>query len=180
MIIGYYRRLPGQPVRGGGSPAAVLRASRCLRIEVDEGASRTGLDRALAALGSDDVLVSPSIDAMAASLHGLLRIVDQVHRKMATMRLVAEKIDTAVPAARRILMSLAEYERHAAERKVRAGLIEAEARGARPGRPAKLTAGHRDQVLTQLAQGRSFASLAREFGVHPTTMMRFVGRIGGG
>ena len=180
MIVGYYRVLPDQAAQGPGSPAAILRASRCLRIEVDRGAARAGLRRALAALDSDDVLVSPSIECMAASLHGLLWIVDRVHRKMATMRLVAEKIDTSQPAARRILISLAEYQRHAAERKVRSGLDEAQARGVRPGRPAKLGPQHRDQVLTQLGQGRSFASLAREFGVHPTTMMRFAGRIGGG
>ena len=177
MIIGYYRQLPDQPAQGSGSPAAILRAQRCLRIEADEGATRSGLNRALAALGSDDVLVSPSIDCMAASLRGLLMIVDQVHRKAATMRLVAEKIDTAIPAARRILIALADYESRASERKVQTGRIEAEARGSRPGRPRKLTELHLEQVRTQLDLGRSFASLAREFGVHPTTVMRFAERI---
>jgi len=177
MIIGYFRQLPDQPAQGGGSPAAILRAQRCLRIEVDEGATRSGLNRALAALGSDDVLVSPSIECMVASLRGLLMIVDQVHRKSATLRLVAEKIDTATPAARRILIALADYECRAAERKIKVGRIEAVARGIRPGRPRKLTAAHLEQVRAQLDLGRSFASLAREFGVHPTTVMRFAERI---
>jgi len=178
MIIGYFRQLPGPPTKGAAPPAAILRAQRCLRIETDEGGSRAGLGRALAALGRDDVLVSPSIDCMAASVHGLLLVVDQVHRKAATLRLVAEKIDTANPAARRILVALADYERRAVERKLKVGLIEAEARGAHPGRPPKLGPNHLDHVREQLGLGRSYASLAREFGVHPTTVMRFAGRIG--
>lgn len=179
MIIGYYR-LPAQG-RGAAvnadDPAAVLRAQRCMRIEVDHGSSRSALNGVLAGLTHGDVLVAPSIEFLAASLREMLRIAEKVHKRAATLRLVADRIDTSIPAARLILASLADYERRTFDQKLQGGLSEAAARGARPGRPRKIPAAQAELIRAQIEQGRSFASLAREFDVHPTTVMRMAGRM---
>ncbi len=179
MIIGYYRL----PVRRAGGivsseePAAVLRAQRCMRIEVDQGASRGALNHLLTGLTHEDVLVSPAIEYLATSLRDLLRIADKVHKRMATLRLVGDQIDTSVPGTRLIFGSLADYERRTFDQKLHVGLVEAADRGARPGRPRKIGADMFDHVRTQIGLGRSYASLARELNVHPTTVMRMAGQI---
>ena len=54
---------------------------------------------------------------------------------------------------------------------------EAEQRGAAPGRPRKLDETTARAVRDEIASGRTHAAIAREMGVHPTTIMRLVGRL---
>lgn len=173
MIVGYYRRIEGEE---GGAPAALLRAERCLRIETDPVGRDDARARLLADLGSGDVLVSPSIAHLAVSAGELLRVCARVHRQGATLRLAAEQIDTSIAAARNALLALAEFERRTLEARRRTGRADAELRGARPGRPAKLDAKMVRTIRDDLAAGRTYASIARGLGVHPTTVMRLLQR----
>ncbi len=177
MIVGYYRRLPREQGSPPDAAGEILRLERCMRIDVENGTGNGVLKRLIASLGSGDVLVSPSIDQLAGSLRDILFIAEQLHKRFATLRLVAENVDTALPGARHAVNALAEYERRSLDRRQRAGLAEAEQRGAHPGRPRKIAADQIAYVRDQLALGRSFASLAREMDVHPTTVMRLATRI---
>ena len=176
MIVGYFRQLDSDE-ENAASPTVILRAARCLRMESEPPGSRQALTRLIADLANGDVLVSPSIELLAASVSDLIGIAQRIHRRGATLRLVAEQIDTSVPAARNVLAALAEYERRALALRRQAGLREAELRGASPGRPRKLDAKMAYAIRDQVAGGRTHASLAREIGVHPTTIMRLLERL---
>lgn len=169
MIVGYFRKIDGGEE---AAPTAVLRAERCLRIETDEVGRYGARTVLLASLSNGDVLVSPSIAHLAPSVSEVLRVSRHVHGRGATLRLVLEKIDTSVPAARNVLAAFAEFEnRQLAERR-NAGLYEAALSGARPGRPRKLDPARIALIAGELAGGRTAASIARELGVHPTTVTR--------
>lgn len=173
MIIGYFRRIDDPQV---ASPAALLRAERCLRTESDEVGAAHQRGRLLADLGKGDVLVAPSIAHLATSATDLLAVVQRVHTVGATLRLVAEQIDTTIPAARNALVALAEYDRRQWSARRQAGLYEAELRGVAVGRPRKLDPSLLRTIRLELAEGRTYAAIARSLGVHPTTIMRMVRR----
>ena len=179
MIVGYFRLLDSDEDIAR-SPTTILRAARCLRMESDPPGSKEARARLIADLANGDVLVSPSIEHLAASVIDLIGVSQRIHRRGATLRLVAEQIDTSIPAARNVLVALAEYERRALELRRREGLREASLRGAAPGRPRKLDAKTATAIRDQVRQGRTHASLAREMRVHPTTIMRLLNRLADG
>ncbi|MCR6632930.1 MAG: recombinase family protein [Magnetospirillum sp.] len=176
MIVGYFRRIDSSETM---APAALLRAERCLRIETDAPGRREARSALLADLGSGDVLVSPSIAHLAESATDLLGVVSRVHRAGATLRLAAERIDTSIAAARNALVAVAEYDRRQQDERRRKGRTEAELRGAPLGRPRKLDDVLLRTIREDLAQGHTYASVARSVGVHPTTIMRMVRRADG-
>ena len=169
MIVGYFRKIDGGEE---AAPTAVLRAERCLRIESDEVGRQTARTLLIAGLSNGDVLVSPSIAHLAPSIVEVLRVSRHVHGRGATLRLVLEKIDTSVPAARNVLAAFAEFENRLLADRRNAGLYEAALSGARPGRPRKLDPARVSLLAGELAAGRTAASIARELGVHPTTVTR--------
>lgn len=176
MIVGYFRKIDRDDA-GKTAPTAILRAARCLRIESEPPGSRDARNRLIADLSNGDRLVSPSIAHLAASMGDLVAIARRIHARGATLRLVAEQMDTSIPAARNVLVALAEYEARALASRRAAGLREAALRGATPGRPRKLEGGATYVIRDQIAAGRTYASIAREMGVHPTTVMRLVNRL---
>jgi DNA invertase Pin-like site-specific DNA recombinase len=118
------------------------------------------------------MLVSPSIGHLAVSITDLLKTSRQVHARGATLKLVLEKVDTSVPAARNALAALAAFEAAQVASRRGEGLERAALSGHRPGRPPKLNAATLLRLRTEMEAGRSFAALAEELGVHPTTVMR--------
>lgn len=169
MIVGYFRRIDGDEV---AAPMAVLRAERCLRIESDPVGRADARGLLLKGLDRGDVLVSPSIGHLAVGVSDLLRVCRHAHGCGATLRLVLEKIDTSIPAARNALVALAAFEAAQVAARRQAGVEQAALSGSRPGRPRKLDAVTLGRLKAEMAAGRSFAALARELGLHPTTVMR--------
>jgi DNA invertase Pin-like site-specific DNA recombinase len=169
MIVGYFRKIDGGEE---AAPTAVLRAERCLRIESDEVGRATARRQLIGSLSNGDVLVSPSIAHLAPSVSEVLRVCRQVHGRGATLRLVLEKIDTSIPAARNALNAFAEFDNRLTTERRNAGLYEAALSGARPGRPRKLDPARITLIAGELANGRTAASIARELRVHPTTVTR--------
>lgn len=176
MIVGYYRRIASTD---GMAPTALLRAERCMRMESDDMGSSHQRSQLLRDLGKGDMLVSPSIPHLAASATDLLMVIHRVHRVGATLRLVAEQIDTTIPAARNALVALAEYDRRQLDARRRTGRDEAQVLGGLVGRPRKLDDRMLRTIRQDLADGRTYASIARTLGVHPTTVMRLVRRAAG-
>ena len=176
MIVGYFRKIDSQE-GGAESPTATLRAARCLRIESEPPGSREARRRLIADLANGDILVSPSIGHLAASIADLIAVARRIHARGATLRLVAEQVDTSIPAARNVLAALADHEGAALASRRAVGLREASLRGAAPGRPRKLDGGTALRVRDEIASGRTYAAIARDMGVHPTTIMRLAGRL---
>lgn len=173
MIVGYFRRVDLEEV---AALTVILRAERCLRIEYDDIGRSEARRSLIADLNNGDVIVSPSIGHLAASVPELLRVSHHIHRRGATLRLPAEKIDTSIPAARNALAALAQFERGILSDRRQMGLDEAKMRGAMPGRPRKLDGVALRNIREDLAQGRSYAAIARSMNVHPTTIMRLIQR----
>jgi DNA invertase Pin-like site-specific DNA recombinase len=172
MIFGYFRRID----RDGDSAPAVLRAERCLRVESEEVGRRDARTQLIAAMANGDVLVSPSIAHLAVSVSDLLRVVGAVHDRGATLRLVAEKVDTSVAGARNALVALADFNRRQLAERRQAGLRQAELDGGRPGRPRKLDDSMVRSIRDEIEAGGTHAAAARALGVHPTTVMRLLRR----
>jgi DNA invertase Pin-like site-specific DNA recombinase len=175
VIVGYFRPLAQDP-NGADSPMAVLRAERCLRIVLDEAGRSDARSQLIASLNNGDVLVSPSIAYFAVSTTDLLRAALTLHNRGIMLRLVAEKIDTKIPAARNVIAALAGFNRQTLASRRQMGLWEARLRGSTAGRPRKLDQRHVSTIRDELSRGRTYASVARDLGVHPTTVMRLMQR----
>lgn len=173
MIVGYFRRIDRDESVG---PSTLLRAERCMRVESDDVGASHQRSRLLADLGKGDMLVSPSIPHLASSATDLLAVVHRVHRVGATLRLVAEQIATTTPAARNALVALAEYDRRQLAARRATGRYEAQLLGVPVGRPRKLDDAMLRTIRLEVAEGRTYAAIARSLGVHPTTIMRLLRR----
>lgn len=169
MIVGYFRRIDGDETAGA---MALLRAERCLRIESDPAGANRARALLLGDLERGDILVSPSMAHLAVNTSDLLRVARKVLERGAFLRLAAEKVDTSIPAARNALDALAAFESWQMAARRRAGLDQAALSGARPGRPRKVDEAALRRIRAEMEAGRSFAALARELGLHPTTVMR--------
>jgi DNA invertase Pin-like site-specific DNA recombinase len=71
-----------------------------------------------------------------------------------------------------VLGGLAEFERELIRARTGEGRKRAKARGARFGRPPKLTPYQREEAVQRLAAGETQADIARTYGVDPTTIGR--------
>ena len=134
--------------------------------------TRPGLDACLKALRKGDVLVVWKLDRLGRDLKHLFTIVQELTGQGA-------QIDTTTAAGRLIFgifAALAEFERELIRERTVAGLKAARARGRKGGRKFALT---KAQVrLAQAAMSNrdtSVAQLAKELGVKPVTIYRYVG-----
>lgn len=168
MIVGYFRKIDD----GEAAAMAVLRVERCLRVEMDPPGRFDSRRAMIQDLDRGDVLVSPSIAHLAVSVSDLLKVARQVQARGAFLKLVLEKVDTAIPAARNALAALSAFEAGQVAARRHDGVERAALAGHRPGRPRKLTTATLSRLKAELESGRSFAALAEELGVHPTTVMR--------
>ena len=98
--------------------------------------SRPVLHKALARLGSGDLLMVYKLDRVARSLKDLLRILELLDQTGCGFRSLTEPIDTASPAGRLMLQMLgavAEFERTLIRERAIAGQVAAYRRGVRWG-----------------------------------------------
>lgn len=137
--------------------------------------SRPALRDALDALKPGSVLVVYKVDRLARSLSDLLRFIETLERKGASFRSLTEPIDTGSPAGRmtlQLLGAFAEFERAMIRERSMAGQDAARERGACVGRPRALTEPQQRYAWRELEKGRAMSCLARELGVHLSTIKR--------
>lgn len=144
--------------------------------------TRPGLDACLKALRKGDVLVVWKLDRLGRDLRHLVTIVQELTDRDIGLRVLTgqgAQIDTTTAAGRLIFgifAALAEFERELIRERTVAGLKAARARGRKGGRKFALT---KAQVrLAQAAMSNrdtSVAQLAKELGVKPVTIYRYVG-----
>ena len=144
--------------------------------------TRPGLDACLKALRKGDVLVVWKLDRLGRDLKHLVTIVQELTDREIGLRVLTgqgAQIDTTTAAGRLIFgifAALAEFERELIRERTVAGLKAARARGRKGGRKFALT---KAQVrLAQAAMSNrdtSVAQLAKELGVKPVTIYRYVG-----
>jgi DNA invertase Pin-like site-specific DNA recombinase len=137
---------------------------------------RPELERLIAELREDDVLVVTRLDRLARSTTELLRIAEALEEKGAGLQSLAEPwADTTSPAGRMVLTvfaGIAEFERTLIAERTEEGRRSARQRGVAFGRPPKLRSDQQALARQLLDEGRSVSEVARTFNVHPATIYR--------
>lgn len=157
-----------------------LEAVGCDRVYADQGVSgaatdRRGLQRALRAVKSGDVLVVWKLDRLGRSLPHLIETITTLRDKGIGFQSLQEQIDTTSAGGRfymHILAALAEFEREMIRDRTKAGMQAAKRRGVKLGRPVKLDADKLAQARKMLRAGLSRKTVAETLDVSPLTLRR--------
>ena len=179
MKYGYARvSTDGQSV---AAQVAALNAAGATKVfrEVASGAktNRAQLRKAIAALGSGDVLMVTRLDRLARSTRDLLNTLDTITSKKAGFLSLADAwADTTTPHGRlmlTVLGGLAEFERDLIRARTSDGRERAKARGVKMGRPPKLTQHQRREAIRRRDRdGETLADIARSYNVSEATISR--------
>jgi DNA invertase Pin-like site-specific DNA recombinase len=159
---------------------AELRAAGCAKVfkEKASGAKtdRPELAKVIRRLEPGDVLVVVRLDRLARSTRDLLNVLDEISKRGAGFRSLKDTwADTTTPHGKlmlTVLGGLAEFERSLIAARTGEGRKRAQERGVRFGRPRKLTAHQRQEVLQRMAAGETQADIARLLNVSPPTISR--------
>lgn len=139
---------------------------------------RPELHKLLTQMRKNDVLVVWKLDRLSRSLRDVLTIMDRVQEKKAGFRSLTEAVDTTTPAGRMLMQmvgAFAEFERAMLKERTHAGLDAARKEGRIGGRPPKLKAQQRLEIVKLVTRGKKTAAdAARLFGVHPATVSRLL------
>jgi DNA invertase Pin-like site-specific DNA recombinase len=178
MIYGYARvSTDGQSV---DAQVKQLKDAGCERVfrETASGAKleRTQLRRAMAALGSGDVLTVTRLDRLARSTRDLLNILAEIGVKKASFRSLGDAwADTTSPHGRlmlTVLGGLAEFERDLIRARTGEGRARAKARGVKLGRKPSLTTFQQREALARREAGETCREIARSYNVSHSTISR--------
>ena len=157
-----------------------LKVAGCERVFTDEGISggamkRPALDKALAALKPDDVLIVWKLDRLGRSLSHLIQITKQLGERGVGFRSLSEAIDTTSVSGRllfHIMDALAEFERSLITERTRTGMAAAKQRGDKVGRKPKLSDDQVNHARNLIDAGESPRQVAKSLGVSTATLYR--------
>ena len=165
------------------SQLELLQQAGCQRIFPEHASGmnrqRAGLQRMQENLRPGDTVIVWQLDRLARSTRDVLETVAQIHHAEATFQSLSEPwADTTSHGGKCILTvfaGLAEFERALIRERARVGRDAAHKRGVRFGRPPKLKTIQRALANRFLSEGQSAKQVAKVFGVHVSTIYRFVG-----
>ena len=183
LLLGY-ARVSKADDQDNAAQVKALRLAGCKRVFEEKASGgrwdRPQLHNVLGQLREGDVLVVWKLDRLSRSLKDLLHIMEQVSDAGAGFRSITEAVDTTTSAGRMVMQmlgSFAEFERSMVRERTRAGLAAARDRGARLGRPAKLSAHQQQEVIKAIRDGsQTAAEAARLFGLHRSNITRLLER----
>lgn len=137
---------------------------------------RPQLEKAIDALGGDDVFVIAEWDRATRSMMDGITIIQRVADRGASVRVLDKPwLDLTTPMGKGILAflsALAEDERDRITLRANEGRDAAKARGVKFGPKPKLTEHQRHLALERLTRGDSCRSIAKDMGVAHTTISR--------
>lgn len=140
---------------------------------------RPQLEKAIDALGTNDVLVIAEWDRATRSMMDGITILQRVALRGATVKVFDKSwLDLTSPLGKGILAflsALAEDERERITRRANEGRAAAKQRGVKLGPKPKLTEHQRKLALKRLASGDSCRSIGQDMGVAHTTISRIRG-----
>ena len=127
-----------------------------------------------------DTLVVWDLDRAFRSVSEALTLAERLRQNGIEFEIVSLQIDTATPAGMlvyTIMSAIAEFERRLLAQRTCEGLASARLRGTRLGRPPKLDDVQIEQARCRLAAREgTTASIARELGIAPWTLVRSLRR----
>lgn len=137
---------------------------------------RPGLAGALKACRPGDVLVVWRLDRLARSTKELLGIGEQLKAAGVGLRSLTEHLDTNSATGKllfTVISAMAEFERNLISERTKAGMRAARDRGARGGRPVKLSDRQLSMAEALLNDPNNTGQqVAEQFGVHRATLYR--------
>lgn len=191
MLIGYAR-----VSKADGSQSLDLQRDALVAAGVEEqqiysdqasgkNDKRAGLKACLKALRDGDTLVLWKLDRLGRSLQHLVKTVTDLSGRGIGLKVLTgagAQIDTTTPAGKLsfgIFAALSEFESELIRERTMAGLAAARARGRKGGRKFALTKAQvRTAQAAMASRDTSVAELAKELGVQPVTLYRYVDPVG--
>lgn len=158
-----------------------LRAEECDEIFREKASARSikgrpELEKAIDALGTNDVLVIAEWDRATRSMMDGISIIQRVADRGAAVKVIDKPwLDLTTPMGKGILAflsALAEDERQRIVRRANAGREAAKADGVKFGRRPKLTAHQRELALNRKLAGETDGAIAKDLGVSRSTISR--------
>jgi DNA invertase Pin-like site-specific DNA recombinase len=136
---------------------------------------RPALQTALSQLTPGATLVVYKVDRLARSMADLIALLALIETAGAGFKSLTEPIDTSTPAGRmslHLLGAFAEFERAMIRERTKAGVRAAMERGAKIGRPHRLTPDQERLAYKLMLEGMSSSKAASYFGIHISTAKR--------
>jgi DNA invertase Pin-like site-specific DNA recombinase len=159
-----------------------LRQAGCKQIYEEKvsgvGKSRPEFQKMMQQMRKGDVLIIWRLDRLARSTRLLLETIEQLHESGASFKSLTEPWADTTSAAGRLVMTffagMAEFERDLIRDRTDVGRKAALKRGVKFGRPIKMTEEQLKLARKLLKQGKSIRYVADTFGVHFTTLYRYL------
>ena len=156
-----------------------LRAAGCtiVRSEKRSGTKIEGRDQLqtiLDFLHAGDVLTVTRLDRLVRSVGDLMRIVDLLAEKGASLRVLNANIDTSTASGKAFLGMLgafAEFETNLRRERQLEGIAKAKIAGVYKGRPASIDA---DQVRQLKSDGQGASEIAKRLGIGRASVYRLL------
>lgn len=177
-VVGYARTSTSDQIAGLEHQIGELEAAGCTRVFSEHVSAidrhRPELEAALDWLRSGDTFVVTKPDRLARSVTDLMAIVERLHSKGVTVRVLSMHLDTSSPTSMlllSILGSVSSWERDAMLERQRAGIARAKSQGKYRGR-APTARAKTSEVLKLKAEGRSVAEIAKTVGISRASVYR--------
>ncbi|MEC9245480.1 MAG: recombinase family protein [Pseudomonadota bacterium] len=137
-------------------------------------------EQVIAALCSGDMLVVWDLDRAFRSVVDALGEAEKLRKRGVHFRIATLNIDTSTAAGifvYTMMSALAEFERRTLSQRTKEGLAAARQRGARLGRPRKLSDTQLKDARERIAGGETISSVAGSFAIAPWTLSRALNRV---
>jgi len=183
MLIGYARTSTVEQKAGLDAQIAELKAAECEELFVEQVSSvqkREGLEKALKFIRKGDTLVITKLDRLARSIPDLVRIIETLEEKQATLRILAMNLDTNTPTGRllvNLVGSVSQFEREIMLERQREGVAKAKAEGKYRGRAPTARASSAD-VIAQFKADQRPTDIAKSIGIGRASVYRILGDAG--
>jgi DNA invertase Pin-like site-specific DNA recombinase len=166
---------------------AMLKAAGCKRVFKEKQSGRDGvrrpeLEKAIEALGPNDVLILAEWDRATRSMLDGIRIIERVAARRASLKALDRQwLDLTTPLGKGILAflsALAEDERARILARANGGRAAAKKRGVKFGPKPKLAAHQEREAVRMVQEGQSLREVAHHYHVGHSTIVRAIERQG--
>lgn len=177
MIVGYARTSTTDQQAGLAAQLRDLGGVGCERIfqeQVSSVAKRDQLDAALSFIREGDVLVVTKLDRLARSIADLVRILETVQQRNASLRVLAMGLDTSNATGRlmlNVIGAVAQFEREMMLERQREGIAKAKAAGRYKGRQPTARA-KATQIMDLHDQGLGASDIAARLKIGRASVYR--------
>ena len=179
MLIGYARTSTTEQSAGMEAQRRELAAHGCEEMFEEQVSSvrrRDELERCLKFIRKGDSLVVTKLDRLARSIPDLVKIIDRLEEKGATLNILAMNLDTSSPTGRLLINlvgSIAQFEREIMLERQREGIAKAKDAGKYKGRAATARA-KSNQVLDLHKAGKGASQIASQIGIGRASVYRIL------